>query len=126
MRKIEKSDLRAFLGWKCLSAVLLENCCLHRVSELYYSREQMCPNRTERSDQRLGSDIVLENGHCIVLLDLFFLVGVGTYKESFSSESTVVVELNAIQRGIERWAASLAKREKKEEVLNVVSDNCVL
>lgn len=45
------------------------------------------------SEQSFGSGIVIGGGQCVVPLDPFSLVGVGIYKESFSSKIMTLVEL---------------------------------
>lgn len=66
---------------------------LREIYELGYFSKPLCQNCTERSEQSFGSGSDVCDGECAVSLDPFSLVGVGIYEWSFTSESTVRVDL---------------------------------
>lgn len=71
------------------------------------------------------SGIDIGDGECVVSMDSFLLVGIGSYKRSFTSESKVLVALVGSHAEGINLEKSLDKETENKESLNETFNNCV-
>lgn len=109
----------------CMSRVILK-WCSRELSELEYFRKHLHRNSTGHSDVRFATDIDVVGGERVVPLDPFSIVEIVIYKQPFTSQKAVLVELAETRFEKAEWAASLERRATKEQLLTEVSRKRVL
>lgn len=126
VEKLVKSVPTRFVGMAMCISRAIPKWCAREICELDYFSAYLRRNWTGRSERSSEGGIDNGEGELVVPLDPFGLVGVGIFKRSFSSESTVLIALAEAHFESAEWAASFEKEATKEEVLSEVCNNGVL
>lgn len=96
----------------CISKAIPER-CLKDIYQLDYFSEDLRQNWTERSKQVFWCRIDIWGGERVVPIGQFWMVGVGIYRWSCLSRSTMVVDLAGVHFDSAEWSAYFEKGQRK-------------
>lgn len=108
-----KSVATYLVGMAMFTGMAVSRWYLKAIQDYDYLSEEMRRNWTGRSQQSFGSGIDNGCGERVVLLNRFSPVGAGTYKQSFTCRSTVLVALAQTHSESTEWVTSFGKRQRK-------------
>lgn len=91
--KLVKSGATCFVAMATSSSRAILKRFWREISELGYFNEYLQQNWTGRRERLFGININIGDEEAGISLDPFLLVGAGTYERSFTSQSTMLVEI---------------------------------
>lgn len=91
--KLVKSVATRFVGMVIYTSKHIRKFCLRKIFVVNYFSNPLRRNWKGRSEQNSGSSTNIDDRIYVVRVDMFLLVGVGTYKRSFHFEKTLLVKL---------------------------------
>lgn len=84
-----------------------------------YFGEDLHWNVTDQPERYSGSGTSISVGECVVPLDIYSPVRVGTYKQFLTSQVTVPVEVTEANFESVKYAMSFEKRHRKKRNFEV-------